>query len=168
MDASDWTPHILLVDDSPTRLLDQQLKLQNRGYRVTTARDGREAMSHLRELVPAQAPDLVVSDVNMPALDGVQLVQAIKRSPLLAGIPVVLFTTTREDARDASQPLKGAALAYLKGAIDATELDAAIEAKLRAMALQRRLKGVRERLDSPSRPGTGSRPGGRGKGNETL
>jgi len=80
-------PHVLVVDDSPIdRILAGNMLLKEPGLTVSYAVDGSDAMEQIR----SQLPDAVVSDLQMPVLDGLQLVAAIKqRYPLL---PVILMT----------------------------------------------------------------------------
>lgn len=86
--AADRPIRILAVEDSPTQ--SEQLKhvLEQDRYEVVTARDGRAAL----EIARAARPDLVVSDIVMPEMDGYQLCKAIKSEPALAGVPVILLT----------------------------------------------------------------------------
>lgn len=82
-------PLVLVVDDSmTTRTLEQSI-LHGHGYRVMVAVDGRDALLKMAE----QQPDLVVSDVEMPNMDGFALLTEIKGRPEWNGIPVVLVTS---------------------------------------------------------------------------
>ncbi|MDA8231718.1 MAG: response regulator [Magnetospirillum sp.] len=88
-------PMILVVDDSlTTRTLEKSI-LEAHGYQVRLAIDGIEALNKLR----GEKFDLVISDVQMPRLDGFGLLQAMKGDQALADIPVVLVTSleARED-----------------------------------------------------------------------
>ncbi len=78
--------HVLIADDDePTaRILARFL----RDYDVTIARNGREAL----ELAIDRKPDLVISDVWMPELDGIEVVLAFKEDPGLRNVPVILLT----------------------------------------------------------------------------
>jgi len=82
---------ILVVEDNPDmrRLL---AHLIGQEFRVRTARNGREGLSLVRE----RAPDVVLTDVMMPEMSGIELCAAIKRDPELAGVPVVLVTSKAE------------------------------------------------------------------------
>lgn len=79
---------ILVVDDSVTTRMLEQSVLEEAGYDVTTAIDGAAAW----EMLAAEEWDLVVSDVEMPRMDGFALCAAIRGSPRLSRIPVVLVT----------------------------------------------------------------------------
>ena len=109
---------ILVVDDSiTTRTLEKSI-LEARGFRVALSVDGQDAIETLRR----RPVDLVIADVEMPRMDGFELVHAIKTDPLLAGIPVVLVTS-RNDERDQRKGLALGADAYLvKQRFDARKL----------------------------------------------
>lgn len=82
-------PTILVVDDSiTTRTLEKSI-LEAHGYRVLIAVDGLEALTELH----SQPIDLVVSDVQMPRLDGFGLLREIKKDPSIANIPVIMVTS---------------------------------------------------------------------------
>ena len=80
---------ILLVEDSPTQAQRAQLILQREGYEVTLAPDGSEGL----ELALSDQPDLVVTDIVMPNMDGYQMCQEIKTRNETKDIPVVMLTT---------------------------------------------------------------------------
>jgi CheY-like chemotaxis protein len=83
---------ILLVDDSPTVLMLERGMLEGRPYDVAVARDGQEAM----ERVEAEPPDLIVMDVMMPRLDGLQACRALRSREESRQIPVIIVTTLGE------------------------------------------------------------------------
>lgn len=105
---------VLVVDDSiTTRALIKSI-LEEAGYHVTAARDGAEAFRLLSE----QTFELVVSDVQMPHMDGFALTAAIRHSAMLARLPVILVTS-REGESDRLRGLEVGANAYLgKSAFD--------------------------------------------------
>lgn len=80
---------ILAVDDSRTirDLLD--LCLTDAGYNVVLAEDGQQALERLTDLVP----DAIISDINMPRLDGFGLIEAIRRIDRLRATPILMLTT---------------------------------------------------------------------------
>lgn len=101
-------PLVLVVDDSiTTRTLEKSI-LEAHGYRVLIAVDGRQALEMLAEFRPM----VVVSDVEMPRLDGFGLLAAIKRSVDLRDIPVVLVTS-RDSEADRERGLRLGADAYI-------------------------------------------------------
>jgi|GEM_PF-395395 len=80
---------ILVVEDSPTQLVRLRQVIQKSGYEVVTARNGLEAMeTFYREL-----PDLVISDILMPEMNGYQLCRLLKNDPNSRNIPVILLTS---------------------------------------------------------------------------
>lgn len=87
---------VLVVDDSITvREVERQL-LVNRGYEVDVAVDGMDGLNSLRN----QAYDLVVSDIDMPRLNGLELVRVIKQDPKLGSLPVIIVSyKDREEDR---------------------------------------------------------------------
>jgi two-component system, chemotaxis family, sensor kinase CheA len=107
-------PSVLVVDDTTVvRELERSI-LEEAGYRVRTARDGREALAALA----SEPPDLVVTDVDMPDLDGLELTRAIRADRALAGLPVVVVTSKAAEA-DRMRAMEAGADAYLgKGDLD--------------------------------------------------
>jgi two-component system cell cycle response regulator len=81
--------HILVVEDDVTQALLTRRRLQGRGYQVTLAQDGHEAMN----IVARGQCQMVISDINMPAVDGYTLCRHIKSNPRLRHIPVILLST---------------------------------------------------------------------------
>lgn len=79
---------ILLIDDSITQLEMLKLQLTNAGFEVDTASDGSEGYRKVFET----APDLVLSDIIMPVLNGYQFCRLIKNNPLTKKIPIILLT----------------------------------------------------------------------------
>jgi signal transduction histidine kinase len=85
---------VLIVEDSATQAQRLEYILQQRGYRVRHAPDGRAAL----EMVQQWKPHVVVSDVVMPEMDGYELCRRIKTDPDTADIPVILVTTLSDPA----------------------------------------------------------------------
>jgi two-component system chemotaxis sensor kinase CheA len=86
-------PSVLVVDDvAAIRELERSL-LAASGYEVRTARDGEEAL----ELARARRPDLVVTDYDMPRLDGLGLCRTIRATPALASLPVLVVTANQDE-----------------------------------------------------------------------
>ncbi|WP_245986093.1 hybrid sensor histidine kinase/response regulator [Azospirillum thermophilum] len=121
-------PHILVVDDSiTTRTLEKSI-LEAHGYRVSLCVDGREALERLTEAQSGEGPgvDLIISDVEMPRMDGFALLQAVKADPRLSEIPVILVTSRASD-EDRERGLRLGADAYIvKTRFDQNELLAGI------------------------------------------
>jgi DNA-binding response OmpR family regulator len=79
---------VLVADDETHILHVVSLKLRNAGYRVVTARDGREAL----ELAQHEKPDLIITDYHMPELSGLELCQRLKETEQTSGIPAIMLT----------------------------------------------------------------------------
>ncbi|HEX9530744.1 MAG TPA: response regulator, partial [Acidimicrobiales bacterium] len=79
---------VLVVDDAPSVLAMQHAMLSRAGYRVLTAADGQEALAALR----STAIDLVITDLEMPRMDGIELVRAIRSDPGLTETGVIVLT----------------------------------------------------------------------------
>jgi PAS domain S-box-containing protein len=93
---------VLVADDDPVQLKLTMYRLERLGFRTTGAADGIEALERTRTL----RPDLVLTDVMMPRLDGFGLCRALRDDPVLSNIPVVMATSTyleREDRELADQ-----------------------------------------------------------------
>ena len=82
-------PLVMVVDDSLTVRRVTQRLLEREGYRVALAKDGQEAMDLLTHEVPA----IVLSDIEMPHMDGFDLLRGMRMSPRLADVPVVIITS---------------------------------------------------------------------------
>ncbi|MBT3386049.1 MAG: PAS domain S-box protein [Prolixibacteraceae bacterium] len=80
---------IVIAEDSATQAAHLQFILEDYGYTVFHGNDGRKAL----EIVSSKKPDLVISDIMMPEMDGYELTKHIKNDPQLKHIPVVLLTT---------------------------------------------------------------------------
>lgn len=108
---------VLVVDDSPTiRALERSI-LEANSYRVEVAQDGCEALERMTQF----RPDVVVSDVQMPRLDGLGLLAAMRSDPGLAQVPVVLLSSRVSEA-DRQAGRAAGAVAYLaKTAFDQDE-----------------------------------------------
>ena len=91
---------VLVAEDSPTQAERLRLLLEGEGYAVEVARNGRDGLAQVR----AQRPDLVISDVVMPEMDGYALCEAVKGSAETRRIPFILFTEC-QDPRDILQGL---------------------------------------------------------------
>ncbi|MBW2351324.1 MAG: response regulator [Deltaproteobacteria bacterium] len=89
--------HILLVDDSPTIRSSVSLCLQNEGYRVTEAKDGKDALQKLQFLKDKdQSLALIITDINMPEMDGITFISKVKETELKF-LPILVLTTEAEE-----------------------------------------------------------------------
>ncbi|MFN2465609.1 MAG: PleD family two-component system response regulator [Candidatus Dormibacteria bacterium] len=85
-------PIVMIVEDEASLQKVLQIRLQIEGFDVRTAGDGEEALAMIRE----ERPDLVLTDLMMPMMDGAELTRAIKSDPELKDIPVLVLTALKE------------------------------------------------------------------------
>jgi len=102
-------PRTLIVDDIPENLLYLEALLRGNGFEVVSAKNGAEALASAR----ASPPDLIVSDILMPVMDGYALCRELKGDARLAGIPFVYYTATYVGAKDEALGLKLGAARYV-------------------------------------------------------
>ena len=86
-------PRILVTDDEPNIVRLIQVNLERQGFQVETANNGAQALEKIR----ANRPDLLVSDVMMPEMDGFELLSNIRRDPVLENLPVIMLTAKAQD-----------------------------------------------------------------------
>ena len=86
---------ILIVDDSSSLRTVVKMSLTRAGFDVLEASDGRDALAKL----DGRKVHLIVSDVNMPNMDGIELVKAVKANPGYRFTPVIMLTTENQQAR---------------------------------------------------------------------
>lgn len=111
-------PEVLLVDDNPADidLTSEALARSNRRVHVNSVDDGTEAISFLRhegKYREAPAPDLVVLDLNLPRKTGREVLSDVRADPVLAAIPVVIFSTSQASS-DITGSYKLGANCYLR------------------------------------------------------
>lgn len=112
---------LLVVDDEPNLLRAVAACLKTEGYEVNTARSGREALVQMAEVIP----DLVVSDIRMPGMDGYQLARQLRGSPRTALVPVV-FLTAKDETADRIEGFRAGVDAYLTKPFEPEELIAVV------------------------------------------
>ena len=81
-------PKILSVDDEPDALEVLGFNLKNAGYEVTTADDGDTALKKARQ----QLPDLILLDLMLPEIDGLEVCKLLRRDTATSGIPIIMLT----------------------------------------------------------------------------
>ena len=86
--------HILIVDDSKTVRNLVAFIMKKEGFRVTTAEDGLDG---LEKLYAAEQVDLIVSDVNMPRMDGLSFIKTVREQETYRDIPIVVLSTEGQD-----------------------------------------------------------------------
>lgn len=100
---------VLLADDDPLVIRMYQNKLQNDGYKVEIARDGEEVLVHVMK----QKPDLILLDVMMPKMNGVETLKELKKEPKTQDIPVIILTNLGDKKEDVEGATRLGALDYL-------------------------------------------------------
>ncbi|MFL6334080.1 MAG: diguanylate cyclase [Pyrinomonadaceae bacterium] len=125
---------VLVVDDEPDKRLLLAFALENEGYEVYTANDGVAGLA----AVELHLPDLIVTDVMMPRMDGYEMIRRVRANPQTKFIPVIIQSAARVEGRDVRLGSELGALGYLT---DPTDLDL-----LRARA--RTLLELKQYLDS--------------------
>jgi DNA-binding response OmpR family regulator len=117
---------VLLADDERDLVWAVEHSLRHDGYQVLAAYDGAEALA----IAQRQRPDLIILDILMPGLDGLQVCRILRQDPILAAIPV-LFLTVRSSVEDRIAGLDGGGDDYLVKPFDLEELKARIRALVR-------------------------------------
>lgn len=108
---------LLIVDDEPNLLRAVAAVLRGENFEVTTARNGKEALI----LVAQNQPDLIVSDVRMPGMDGYALARRLRSSPNYALIPIV-FLTAKDEIDDRIEGFRSGVDMYLTKPFEPNEL----------------------------------------------
>ncbi len=122
MDAT----RILMVDDEEDLVWAVQHSLGDEGYEVLTAADGVEAIG----IAERRHPDLIILDIVMPRLDGIQTLHKLRRDPTLAAVPI-LCLTSRSAVEDRLKGFSEGADDYMVKPFDLRELKARIKSLLR-------------------------------------
>lgn len=113
---------VLAVDDSSSIRKMVEFSLKSKGFQVTTAVDGQEAL----ELLAKDKPDVIILDINMPRLDGFGFLKKIKAEAANAAIPVLMLSTEGQEA-DMETAASLGATHYIVKPFKPSELIAAIE-----------------------------------------
>ncbi|NCN69617.1 MAG: response regulator, partial [Betaproteobacteria bacterium] len=101
--AAPKVPLVLVVDDSITVRRVTQRLLKREGFRVALAADGLQAL----EMLQAEKPSVVLTDIEMPRMDGFDLVRNIRNDAHLVGMPIIMITSRiAEKHRDYARELK--------------------------------------------------------------
>jgi len=129
-------PRILIVDDNDTNRDILQSRLELHGYDLKQAADGEEALAAIKE----HLPDLVLLDVMMPKLDGIEVCKRVRADNTLPFIPIILCTA-KADSKDVVAGLEAGADEYLTKPIDQTALVARVKSVLR-------LKGLHDQVSA--------------------
>jgi DNA-binding NarL/FixJ family response regulator len=113
---------LLVVDDEPNLLRAVAAILRGEGFEVSTARSGREALVSVAQSLP----DLIVSDVRMPGMDGFELARKLRSAPNFALVPII-FLTAKDETEDRVEGFQAGVDVYLTKPFEPNELVAVIK-----------------------------------------
>ena len=95
---------VLTVDDSRTMLTMLQQTLSEAGFEVLQAEDGRQGLA----VLASEPVDVVITDINMPVMDGIEFIRQVRASGLHQSLPILILTTeTSQDKRDQGKAAGG-------------------------------------------------------------
>jgi diguanylate cyclase (GGDEF)-like protein len=107
---------VLVVDDDHDKRLLLKVALEMAGYEVHTAEDGTEGLTAIESF----HPDLIITDVMMPRMDGYEFARRVRANPQTRFIPIIIQTAARNEAEDKREGAEAGALGYIT---DPTDLD---------------------------------------------
>ncbi|MHC4963141.1 MAG: response regulator [Planctomycetota bacterium] len=123
-------PLILIVDDNPTNVDILQTRLASHNYDILTAADGEAGLVLARE----KQPDLILLDIMMPKVDGIEVCRILRADPSLAFMPIIMVTA-KADSKDIVAGLEAGADEYLTKPVDQAALVARVKSMLRIKLL---------------------------------
>jgi adenylate cyclase len=137
---------ILVVDDIADNVEILRMRLTALGYEVVVAEDGEQALAKVRETLP----DLILLDIMMPKVDGLEVVRRLKADASLPFIPVILVTA-KASPKDVVMGLDAGGDDYLSKPIDHGAMVARVRAMLRIKALHDEVQALNEGLEAKVR-----------------
>ena len=108
---------LLVIDDEPAILELLRINFEMEGFTVVSAVDGAQGLEQAR----AHRPDVIVSDIMMPGVDGLELLRALRRDPTTAAVPVILLSARAQNA-EVQRGLELGADDYITKPFDPLEL----------------------------------------------
>lgn len=149
---------ILLVEDDPLMIRMYQRKLTSDGYEIQVAVNGEDGLVKVRSF----QPDLVLLDIMMPRLNGLQVLERVKSDPTISSVPVIILTNLGGSEEDIERGLKLGAAAYLvKSAYRPDEVVAKVKEVLsesaRSKEIPKDISGEAE-MKTPEHPSFESNP----------
>jgi PAS domain S-box-containing protein len=135
---------VLVVNDVPDSLEIMRRLLRKSGYRVVTASDGREGF----EVAQAAHPDLIVSDVSMPHVDGIEMCRLVREHPYLRFTPVLLVSAVCRDSESVVEGLKAGADDYLEAPYDPMHLITKVARLIERKQTEQALRESEERYQA--------------------
>ncbi len=138
-------PRILIADDNPDNLDIFQTRLALHGYEILTATDGEEAL----EIARGKHPDLILLDIMMPKMDGIEVCRQLKADPSLPFMPIIMVTA-KADSKDIVAGLEAGGDEYLTKPVDQAGLVARVKSMLRIKTLHDTVQAQAARLEAQS------------------
>lgn len=123
-------PLILIVDDNPANVEILQMRLAANNYEIITAADGEEGLAMARDALP----DLILLDIMMPKMDGIEVCRHIRADDSLPFIPIIMVTA-KADSKDVVAGLEAGGDEYLTKPVDHAALVARVKSMLRIKEL---------------------------------
>lgn len=143
------SPTIVVIDDQPVNVQLLKRKLEREGLRVVPAYNGREGLEKIRQ----ERPELVLLDMMMPDMDGIEICQRMQESEETRAIPVI-FITARTTKESKLEGLSVGAVDYITKPIDLDETLARVQTQLRFVAINREMVDLQRRLEEARRAAT--------------
>lgn len=134
---------ILVVDDVDVNLIILEEIIKNMGYQAMTAQGVKEAIELMHDT--SNLPQIILSDISMPDIDGFTFCTMLKKNPYTRNIPLI-FISAMDQAADRSQGLEMGAVDYISKPFDRTEVELRINTHLKVYMLQKELEENNRRL----------------------
>ena len=142
-------PCILVVDDQPINVQLLKRKLERGGIRVLTATNGMEAL----DVTAKEKPDLILLDVMMPDMNGIEVCQRLQAQEDTRSIPII-FITARTNKEAKLEGLGVGAVDYITKPIDLDETMARVQTQLRFVTVNRQVIDLQRRLEEARKAAT--------------
>lgn len=128
---------ILVVDDVEVNLIILEEIIKNMGYQAMTAQSVKEAVELMQDT--GNLPQIILSDISMPDIDGFAFCTMLKKNPYTRNIPLI-FISAMDQAADKSQGLEMGAVDYISKPFDRAEVELRINTHLKVYMLQKELE----------------------------
>jgi two-component system sensor histidine kinase/response regulator len=142
-------PTVVVIDDQPINVQLLKRKLEREGMRIVPAYNGHEGLEKIRQ----EQPDLVLLDMMMPDMDGIEICQRMQENEETRAIPVI-FITAKTAKESKLEGLAVGAVDYITKPIDLDETLARVQTQLRFVAINREMVDLQRRLEEARRAAT--------------
>ena len=142
-------PKVMVVDDQPINVQLLKRKLEREGMTVIAAHNGVDALV----LIKQHLPDIILLDVMMPDMDGIEVCQRLRADPETSAIPVI-FITARSAKESKIEGLAVGAVDYITKPIDLDVTLARVQTQLRFVEINRHVKDLEDRLEEARKGAT--------------